>query len=569
MQHTHLPRSATALLAVVALASASAAQGQVDHVSVSSSGALANGASVGGAISADGRFVVFESLATNLVAGDTNARRDVFLRDRLFQTTECISRAPNGDFGTGDSSVPVMSNDGRYIAYVSTASNLDPADTENNSIDPAFADVFLYDRSTQSTTLISKAVSGAQLAGSFDSVSISGDGSLVVFRGLANLATGLNSSFQLWGYHTQSGALERIDDPALNLDFVRYPSVSGDGRFVAFRGAALLSNSVRQVYVRDRLTGATTLASILLNGAPANSECRAPSISDDGRFVAFETFATNDFPTPPGQPVYSRVYVRDLVAGATRLASANAAGVANTNHCNTAVISPDGRRVAFYSNEFAFVPADPSSAGDALVRDLATGALLSVATTSTGEYPDGSSFVNDFRADGAAVLFSSTAVNLTSGDTNNLLDVFVKELTPLIPISYCTAQSNTLGCTAQLSASGLPSATLPSAFTLQSQNLTNQRPATLFYGFAPNSLPFFGGTLCVASPLFRTPAQSTGGSASGTDCSGAFSFDFNALIRSGAAPLLTPGTVVYAQASYSQPSGGRVQSAALAFTILP
>lgn len=569
MRHTNLPKSATALFAVFALASSSTAQGQIERVSVSSSGALADSTSVGGAISSDGRFVVFQSHATNLVAGDTNGRPDVFLRDRLFQTTACISRAPNGDFGNADSSAPVMSNDGRYIAYLSRASNLDPADNENNPLNSNFTDVFLYDRSAQTTTLISRAVSGAQVAGAFDEVSISDDGSLIVFRGFVDLASGLGAPAQLWGYHTQTGALERIDDPALSLALVRYASVSGDGRYVAFRAMDLPASNVRQVYVRDRVSGTTTLASILLNGAPGNSDCERPAISDDGRFVAFDTFATNDFTAAPGGGLYSRVYLRDLVAGVTRLVSANATGQSNSTHCNTAVISPDGRRVAFYSNQFGFVPADPSPAADALVRDLATGALLSAATTSTGQYANGWSFVNDFRADGAAVLLTSNAANLSSGDTNNVQDVFVKELTPLIPISYCTAQSNSLGCTAQLSASGLASATLPSAFTLAAQNLTNQRPATLFYGFAPNALPFFGGTLCVASPLFRTPAQSTGGSASGTDCSGAFSFDFNALIQSGAAPLLTPGTVVYAQASYSQPSGGRVQSAALAFTILP
>jgi hypothetical protein len=308
---------------------------------------------------------------------------------------------------------------------------------------------------------------------------------------------------------------------------------------------------------------------VFSNGAAGDEDSRLPSISANGRYVAFWTLATNDAPTLPGAALVPRVYVRDLVNGTTRLVSDRVTGSIGQNSSTPPVIAPDGRRVAFHSVGAGLVPGNPLGYADALVRDLPTGALLSVATTSSGVHANGTSRVTDFRADGTVVVFTSDAANLSIGDGNARDDVFVKELTPLIPVSYCASQSNALGCTALLTSTGLASATLPSPFTLVAQNLTNQRPATLFYGFAPSALPFSGGTLCVASPLFRTAVQSTSGSTNGVDCSGVLAFNFNALIQSGAAPLLTPGTVVYAQASYAQGAGVRIQSDALAFTILP
>lgn len=563
MQHTHSLRPATSLIATLALASVCAAQGALERISVSSSGGAPNGDSTRGAISADGRFVVFESFASNLILDDTNSQTDIFVRDRLLQSTECVSRTPAGTVGASASYAPRMSDDARYVVFLSDASNLVAGDTNGST------DLFLRDRTTQTTKRISLFASGAQLAGGVIShPAISGDGRLVVFVCEANLATGAPSGGGVWGYDTQSGALELISSPQQALFFPGLASVSSNGRHVAYSARPVVPGpGADQIFVRDRVAGTTTLASVFSNGAAGNNDSRLPSISADGRHIAFWSLATND--APAGSPVIPRVYVRDLVSGTTRLVSDSVAVSVGQNSSTPPVIAPDGRRVAFHSVGAGLVPGNPLGFADALVRDLPTDALLSVATTSSGAHANGTSRATDFRADGTLVVFTSDAANLSVGDGNGKQDVFVKELTPLIPTSYCSAQANPLGCTAQLTSTGLASASLPSPFTLLAQNLTNQRPATLFYGFAPNAVPFSGGTLCVASPLFRTPLQSTGGSAVGVDCSGLLTFNFNALIQSGAAPLLTPGTVVYAQASYAQGAGGRIQSDALAFTILP
>lgn len=555
-------------IAGVCLAGTAFAQGAIERVSVSSSGPQGNGASLSGAVSANGRFIVFESAASNLVAGDTNAASDIFLRDRLFGTTECLSRTTASPVANGSSNRPAFSNDAQIVAFASTANDLVAGDIEVPGTANS-ADVFVVDRSTGSIKLISRRVSGAQATGLFENAVVSGDGNTVVFGSSIDLATGTDS-VQIWAYDVASGALDRVDG-GVATPFARYPSISHDGRFVSYRAWVTLPSGaiVRQILVRDRTAASTQIASVFANGALGNADSSWSSISADGRFVAFDSLATNDIPSS-GAGV-TRVYVRDMLLGTTELVSRNSLGHPNVAACNTPVMSPDGRRVAFYSNGSGWIPGDTSTFADAVVFDRTSRALSLIGSTDSGAPAAGSTAVTSFRADGAQVVLISSASNLVSGDTNNQIDVFVKDVTPLIPAPYCTAQVNSLGCTSNLTSTGLPSASLPTPFTIEAHELVNGRFAVLFYGYAPNAVPFNGGTLCIAAPLKRTPPQPTGGNTTGVDCSGAIDFDFNALIRSGLVPELTPGTVVYAQVTYGDVGGGsgRAQSDGLAFTILP
>ncbi len=139
------------------------------------------------------------------------------------------------------------------------------------------------------------------------------------------------------------------------------------------------------------------------------------------------------------------------------------------------------------------------------------------------------------------------------------------------PATYCAAKSNSQGCLPTIGFSGAPSASAPSGFLIEASNVINRRTGLLLYAYAPGSAPFQGGILCLSGALKRTPPQNSGGSPSGIDCSGSFSFDFNASIASGVDPLLLPGTAVYAQYVYRDPpsSFGWGMSEALAFTICP
>lgn len=139
------------------------------------------------------------------------------------------------------------------------------------------------------------------------------------------------------------------------------------------------------------------------------------------------------------------------------------------------------------------------------------------------------------------------------------------------PASFCVAKLNSQGCLPAISFSGSPSASAPTGFTIDASQVINKRTGLLLYAYAPGSTPFQGGTLCLSGALKRTPAQNSGGSPSGVDCSGSFSFDFNARIWSGVDPLLGAGSAVYAQYVYRDPasSSGWGMSEALAFTICP
>jgi hypothetical protein len=115
------------------------------------------------------------------------------------------------------------------------------------------------------------------------------------------------------------------------------------------------------------------------------------------------------------------------------------------------------------------------------------------------------------------------------------------------PLVYCTSQTNSLGCAPSIGSSGIASATSASPCFVTCSNQINQRAGFLFYGYAPRSHPYQGGFLCVQSPTRRTTPQNSGGSSSGLDCAGTFSYELNALIQSGVDPALAPGTFVYGQ----------------------
>src|SRR6266550_2391417 len=196
----------TVMLALLLLPSASAGSGATFRVSVSTGGVQGNGRSFAPAISADGRFVAFSSAASSLVAGDTNGVDDVFVRDRQAGTTTRVSLAPGGAEANGGSYSPSISADGRYVAFLSDATNLVAGDT--NSV----RDVFVFDRQTGTTTRAS--VSSAGVQADVDSVTpvLSGNGRFVAFdSGADNLAFGdTNDTFDVFVKDRQTDVLAEM-----------------------------------------------------------------------------------------------------------------------------------------------------------------------------------------------------------------------------------------------------------------------------------------------------------------------------------------------------------------------
>jgi Tol biopolymer transport system component len=356
------------LLVLVAMA---AYAGVTTRVSVASDGTQANDSNGYPAISADGRYVAFDSAADNLVPGDTNGAIDVFVHDRQTGQTTRVSVSSDGAQGNSWSDSPSISADGRCVAFFSDASNLVPGDTNGQT------DSFVHDRQTGETTRVSVASDG-----------------------------------------TQGNAL--------------FCTISGDGRYVAFwSGASDLApgdtNGQIDCFVHDRQTGATTRVSVASDGAQGDSESINCSISRDGRYVAFTSLASNF--APDDTDWWSDVYVHDRQTGLTSRVSVGNDGAQGNSYCTgPPSISGDDRYIAFTSYASNLVAGDTNNTKDVFVRDLQTGRTTRVSVDSNGAQANSYSMEPpSISDDGRYVAFFSDASNLVPGDTNGRHDVFVYE----------------------------------------------------------------------------------------------------------------------------------------------
>ncbi|MEG4109299.1 hypothetical protein [Microcoleus sp. S13_C5] len=274
----------------------------ITRVSVDSAGNQGNSFSYTPSISPDGRFVAFTSDASNLVPGDTNNSYDIFVRDTLTNTTSRVSLDSAGNQGNRNSYRPSISAGGRFVAFESDASNIVPGDTNNTN------DIFVRDTLTNTTTRVSIDSAGNQANDASDGASISADGRFVAFDSYAsNLVPGdTNNTNDIFVRDTLTNTTTRVSvDSAGNQQnfssFFNVSSISADGRFVAFTSFASNlvpgdTNAYTDIFVRDTLTNTTTRVSFGSAGNQGNSVSQSPSISADGRFVAFTSFASNLVP---------------------------------------------------------------------------------------------------------------------------------------------------------------------------------------------------------------------------------------------------------------------------------
>ncbi len=288
------------------------AAGTTTMVSVDSSGVQGNGNSELGILTPDGRYLAFRSQAPNLVPGDTNNEWDVFVHDRLTGTTERVNLGPGSAQAHGDSYVTAMSDDGRYVLFSSLAADLVVNDTNNER------DIFVRDRSMGLTRRISVSSAGVPSNGDSHAGFMSADGRFATFVSVADtLVPGdTNGSVDVFVHDLATSLTTRVSVSSTGAQangFVTGNAISANGRFVSMDSTATTlvpsDTAVSDVFVHDRWTGQTTRASITANGSIPNMDSRGGAMSADGRFIAFYSLATNMGATVPGG--FNQVYVRD------------------------------------------------------------------------------------------------------------------------------------------------------------------------------------------------------------------------------------------------------------------
>jgi len=406
-----------------------AAPGNTTRVSVASDGTQANGGSFTPSISADGRYVAFASIAVNLVSGDTNGVQDIFVHDRQTGQTTRVSVASGGAQANGPSFDPSISADGRYVAFASLATNLVSGDTNDHR------DIFVHDRQTGQTTRVSVASGGAQANGPSFDPSISADGRYVAFASNAsNLVSGdTNNTGDIFVHDRQTGATTRVSIGPGGTQANRgslAPSISADGRYVAFHSDATnlvsgVTNGTTHIFVHDRQTGATTRVSVASDGTEGNSGSIKPSISADGRYVAFQSIATNLVSGCTNGTQH--IFVHDRQTGQTTCVSVASDGTEGNSGSNNPSISANGRYVAFQSQANNLVSGDTGFITDIFIHDRQTGVTTRVSIAFDGTEANNVSSAPSISADGRYIAFESNASNLVNGDTNGNQDIFVHD----------------------------------------------------------------------------------------------------------------------------------------------
>ena len=344
-----------------------------ERASVSSARVQADGDSWAPAISADGRYVAFESIASNLVTGDTNDAWDVFVHDRVTGVTERVSVASStGAQANGNSYAASISADGRYVTFQSKASNLVTGDTNGDM------DVFVHDRVTGETVRMSESSSGAEADGPSRTPVISANGRLIAFVSAAsNLVTDdTNGVDDVFVHDRVSGYTERVSVTSLDQEAdgaSDNPSISSDGNLVAFDSAATNlvpqdTNGKSDVFVRNRLLAQTDRVSVSTTGKQGNGDSTRPAISLDGSVVVFESQANvlvaNDLNSR------ADIFINDGNTGETKLVSVTTSGDQANDDSGAPSVSSEGRFVAFESQATNLVTGDTNANTDVFIHQL-------------------------------------------------------------------------------------------------------------------------------------------------------------------------------------------------------
>jgi hypothetical protein len=428
--------SALALTAVPASAVVAVTTTRVSINSAGASGNPCSGCSSNSAvsISATGRFVAFSDNAPNLVKDKRSYFYDVYVRDRVRGQTTRVSVNSAGAEGNNDSAFPSISANGRFVAFSSLASNLVPGDTNHRG------DMFVRDLKRGKTTRVSVSSAGAEANdGSIWLPAISDNGRVVAFESRSTnlVPDDHNGTSDIFVHDRKRGKTTRVSVNSAEEEQTRgtgveelgtVPALSHNGRFVAFSSRApnLVEgdrNDTDDIFVRDRKRGETTRVSVSSTGSEGNaSSLFYPSISANGRFVAFTSWASNLVPDDRQISNEEDVFVRDRRRGETTRVRDGSRGI----YSGIPSITDNGRFVAFESASSDLVTGDRNGHVDVFLRDRKRGRTTLLSVSSEGTQGNSESSFPVISANGRFVAFSSLASSLVEGDRFNTADTFVR-----------------------------------------------------------------------------------------------------------------------------------------------
>jgi uncharacterized repeat protein (TIGR01451 family) len=399
------------------------------RISINTSGAEGSSESNFSSISANGRYVAFSSNASNLVEGDTNGIRDIFIRDRFTSKTNLISVNSTGQQANADSWNASISADGKFVAFTSSAANLVSGDTNG------FPDIFVRNLAAGTTARVSVDSAGLQSNLFSDSPSISADGLFVAFDSWAsNLVLGdTNAQRDIFVRNLGNGTTSRISVDSAGQQVAGYsegPAISADGRFVAFmsKGETLITSDTNgrpDIFVRDLITGVTTRVSVDSAGVEAGNWSQGASISGNGKVVAFASKA-NNLAANDTNGTWD-AFVHNRATGKTTRVSVDSLGLEANSYTTEVSISADARTVAFYSPATNLVTGDSNGFADVFIYDLVSKKTIRTSISNTNLQSNGVSEAPALSADGRVVTYTSLATNLIPTDTNDSQDVFVRD----------------------------------------------------------------------------------------------------------------------------------------------
>lgn len=415
------------------------ASGTNELISVNLSGtSAANGLSSAPYLSADGRYVVFQSSASNLAANDSNTRTDVFRRDRLTGVTALASVNTNGVAGNGYSSVHGISADGRYVLFASGSYDLVAGDYNSTE------DVFVRDMVANVTVLVSRTPGGDPGNSTSRNPVISGDGTHVAFESYATDLTGATK----FNYYTDI-FVRNLTNNTMRLVSFRNGGTNGPngdsfdaaisfkGGVTSFTGDAegggigegimALSGSIEfsDVWAHTYASNTTELVSVAAPSTSGNGYSYDHQISASGAHIVFASYAENLAPGDTNEN--SDVFLFNLTNGVVSIVSMDSSNTGSGNgYSDVPDVSADGRYVAFYSTATNLVAGDNNDNGDIFRRDTVAGTTTLVSVNSSGSGPGNSaSFDPDITPDGRFIAFETTATNLVASDLNGVFDDIV------------------------------------------------------------------------------------------------------------------------------------------------